>query len=78
MSEILSALNWVHQKLKQKIGEFEKLLDEMDKWEKERKKGVMKMAKDKEYEKLCQQLAKQEITFEEFEKKAKRISVIYG
>jgi len=78
MSEILSALNWFHQKLKQKMKEFEELVNEVDEREKERKIEVMKMAKNEEYEKLCKQLAKQEITFEEFEKKAKRISVTYG
>lgn len=78
MSEILSALNWFHQKLKQKMKEFEELINEVDEWDKDRKRLMMKMAKDREYEKLCQQLAKGEITFEEFDKKAKRISVIYG
>ena len=78
MSEILSALNWVHQKLKSAIKELEEIVNEVDEREKERKIGVMKMKKNEEYEKLCQQLAKGEITFEEFDKKAKRISVIYG
>jgi len=77
VSEILSALNWVHQKLKRKIEEFEEFINQVDEWEKKRKGGIIKMAKNKEYEKLCKQLEDKEITFEEFEKKAKRISVLY-
>ena len=78
MSEIILAFNWIHQKLKRAIKELEETINEVDEREKERKTGVMKMKKNEEYEKLCQQLAKGEITFEEFDKKAKRISVIYG
>ena len=78
MSEILFAINWVHRKLKNKIQEIDDFINQVDEWEKERKIEVIKMAKNKEYEKLCKQLKEKEITFEEVEKKAKRISVLYG
>lgn len=76
MSEILIAINWIHQKLKQKIKEVDDLLNEVDEWQKEEKEVIEKM-KNPEYEKICKEYKDKKITFEEFEKKAKRISVRY-
>ena len=73
MSEIFIALNWIRKKLKQKIDELDVFLNEVDEWQKQETEVIEKM-KNPEYEKLCKQLKDKKITFEEFEKRSKRIS----